>query len=126
MMPTTKPAHDIAEQADDEREAAGDLLHQIERDHDPGRLGKGFEIADKASGADAVGNCRDQHDQAERGIGFEMRRRRFDTRNERAPVGDQDVDQDRADKAAIRGRVGCRITSRICPSIVPAIISATA
>ncbi len=35
-------AHDVAEEAHDQREAARQLLHEIERDHDDARLGEGF------------------------------------------------------------------------------------
>ena len=45
IAPIENAAHDVAEQTDDQREGARELLSDVERDHDPGRLGKGGEVA---------------------------------------------------------------------------------
>ena len=39
------PAHDVAEQAHDEGEGAGELLEDVKRNHHPCRLGEGRQIA---------------------------------------------------------------------------------
>ena len=57
-------AHDVAEQPDDQRERARELLGDVERDHDPGRLGKGGEVAEIAQRADAVKDRRAKDDRS--------------------------------------------------------------
>jgi hypothetical protein len=97
-------AHDVAEQADDKREDAGDLLDDVERDHDPCRLGEGGEVAGQASRPDPVKDRRAKDDRAERGIGLQMSGRRLDARDQRRPIGDKYEDEDGPDQGAVGAR----------------------
>jgi hypothetical protein len=78
------------------------LFDKVERDHDPGRLGKGREITGEPAGADAIEDDGAEHDQPERCIGLQVRSGRFDAGYERRPVRKQHEHKDCADQRAIR------------------------
>src|SRR5271167_1619024 len=63
-------AHDIAEEANDQRKDAGDLLDDVERDHDPCRLSKSAEVAGQSSRPHPVKDRRAKDDRPKGGIGL--------------------------------------------------------
>ena len=83
MMPMMKnAAHDVAEQTHDQRKCAGECFDHVERDHNDRRLGKSLQVTADAARANAeINNCK-EHNQAERRVGLDVRRRRVDTRNQ--------------------------------------------
>ena len=64
------------------------------------------EIAAHAARTNAEPDHRDEDEERERGVGLEMGRRRFDARDQRRPVGDEDEGEQRADEGAIGGGLG--------------------
>jgi hypothetical protein len=96
-------AHHVAEQPHQQRKGPREALDEIEWDHDWVGRSEGREIAAYAARADAEPDHRSEHQQRERGIGFEMGCRRFDPRNQRGPVGDEDECEQATNKGAIRG-----------------------
>jgi hypothetical protein len=76
-------AHDVSEQAHDERECAREGLHNVERDHDESGLREGLQIPDKPAGPDAKIDHGEEHDEGERRIGFDAGRGRLDARDQR-------------------------------------------
>ena len=81
-------AHDVAEQADHQREGPGDLGQEIERQHDPGRLGEVGEIAAEGRARGRRNMHREEDDERQAGVGFEMRGRRLDAGDSAEEIGE--------------------------------------